>query len=91
MRSVMRPVAGAVRAPTAVLSEPMSPSSKRLRSNSSMSTLASTETTKIWNAVDTIVVTRTTLRAGVSARLEGDNGTVKSRTGTVERHRIRVG
>ncbi len=47
MRSVRRPVAGAVSAPIAVLSEPINPSSNRLRLNSSMKVLASTDTMKI--------------------------------------------
>ena len=51
MRSVKRPVAGAVSAPTAVLREPISPSSNRLRSNSSMNVLARTETMKMRYAV----------------------------------------
>ena len=64
IRSVNRPVAGAVIAPTAVFSEPMRPSSNRLRLNSSMKVLASTDTMKIRYAVDTMVDTSTKFRNG---------------------------
>ena len=48
IRSVTRPMVGAVRAPTRVFSDPRKPSAVRLMPRSSMMSTARTEMAKIW-------------------------------------------